>query len=98
MENSSSLNEKIKTYVPWFVAGFLLLTVLRTTDVISEDLGLQARGLSKLLFIVAMAGLGLGVDVREVGAVGARVALTILATMSFMIMLALVGIPILDLG
>ena len=45
-----------------------------------------------------MAGLGLGVDVREVGAVGARVALTILATMSFMIALALVGIPLLDLG
>ena len=97
-ENSSSLKEKIKTYIPWFVAGFLLLTLLRTADVISQDLGLQARELSKLLFVVAMAGLGLGVDVREVGAVGTRVAITILATMSFMIALALVGIPLLDLG
>ena len=97
-DNSSSLTEKIKTYVPWFVAGFLILTVLRTTDVISEDIGLQARSISKLLFVVAMAGLGLGVDVREVGAVGPRVAVTILGTMCFMIVLALVGIQVLDLG
>lgn len=96
-DNSGELKNKIKTYVPWFVVGFLVLAVLRSTDIISEDVGLDVRTVSKLLFTVAMVGLGLGVDVREVGAVGPKVAVTILGTMAFMITLGLVGIEVLDL-
>jgi uncharacterized integral membrane protein (TIGR00698 family) len=89
--------ERVKLYVPWFVAGFLLFAVLRSTGVISDSLGDDAKTLSKLLFVGAMVGLGLGVDLRKVGAVGPRVAATILVSMSFMIVVSVVGTFAFDL-
>jgi len=94
---SQSMWQRTKLYVPWFVAGFLLLAALRSTGVISEGTGDDAKALSKLLFVVAMVGLGIGVDLKKVGAVGPRVAVTILAAMGFMIIISLVGTSILDL-
>ena len=94
---ASTLGRQLRTYVPWFVAGFLLLAALRSAGVISEALGDDAKTLSKLLFIAAMVGLGLGVDLKRVRSVGARVAATILAAMSFMIIVSLVGTFALDL-
>jgi uncharacterized integral membrane protein (TIGR00698 family) len=94
---SQTTMERVKLYVPWFVAGFLLFAVLRSSGVISDSLGDDAKTLSKLLFVGAMVGLGLGVDLRKVGAVGPRVAATILVSMSFMIVVALVGTFAFDL-
>ena len=89
--------ERVKLYVPWFVAGFLVFAILRSSGVISDSLGDDAKTLSKLLFVGAMVGLGLGVDLRKVGAVGPRVAATILVSMSFMIAVGLVGTFAFDL-
>jgi uncharacterized integral membrane protein (TIGR00698 family) len=99
-DNSAPLQstwQRTKLYVPWFVAGFLLLAALRSAGVIPEGTGDDAKTLSKLLFVVAMVGLGIGVDLKKVGAVGPRVAATILAAMGFMIIISLVGTSILDL-
>ena len=95
--DSKDLVSKIKTYVPWFVAGFIILMLLRSVDVIPESVGTQAQKVSKLLFILAMAGLGLGVDIKAVRTVGIRVAATILGTMCFMIIVALIGSTVLEL-
>lgn len=89
--------QRTKVYVPWFVAGFLVLAALRSTGVVPEGTGDDAKTLSKLLFVVAMVGLGIGVDLKKVGAVGPRVAVTILAAMAFMIVTGLVGTSVLDL-
>ena len=94
---SQTAMERAKLYLPWFVAGFLLFAVLRSTGVISDGLGDHAKTLSKLLFVGAMVGLGLGVDLRKVGAVGPRVAATILVSMSFMIIVSVVGTFVFDL-
>lgn len=94
---SQSMWQRMKLYVPWFVAGFLLLAALRSAGVIPEGTGDDAKTLSKLLFVVAMVGLGIGVDLKKVGAVGPRVAATILAAMGFMIIVSLVGTSVLDL-
>lgn len=94
---AQSMWSRIKVYVPWFVAGFLVLATLRSTGIIPEDLGDRASTLSKLLFIGAMVGLGLGVDLKKVGAVGRKVAATILAAMSFMIIVSLVGTFVFDI-
>jgi uncharacterized integral membrane protein (TIGR00698 family) len=94
---ASTLGRQLRTYVPWFVAGFLLLAALRSSGVVSEALGDDAKTVSKLLFIAAMVGLGLGVDLKRVRSVGPRVAATILAAMSFMIVVSLVGTFALDL-
>ncbi len=89
--------QRIQGFVPWFVAGFVVLALLRSTDVISAGVGDDAKELSKSLFIVAMVGLGLGVDLKNVRAVGPRVATTVLATMAFMIVVSLAGTALFDL-
>jgi uncharacterized integral membrane protein (TIGR00698 family) len=94
---SQTMWERTKLYVPWFVAGFLVLAALRSAGVVPEGTGDDAKVLSKLLFVVAMVGLGIGVDLKKVGAVGPRVAATILAAMTFMIVTGLVGTSVLDL-
>jgi uncharacterized integral membrane protein (TIGR00698 family) len=93
----ASWSRRVATYVPWFVAGFLALALLRTTGVVSDGLGGRAQSLSTVLFIVAMAGLGFGVDLKHVRAVGPRVAAAVLASMGFMILASLAGTALLQL-
>jgi len=94
---SKTLTQQLKVYVPWFVAGFLFLAALRSLEVIGADLGDDAKTLSKVLFAVAMVGLGLGVNLKNVGAVGPKVAATVLAAMAFMILTGTIGTFALDL-
>ncbi len=53
---------------------------------------------SKLLFVVAMAGLGYGVNVGKIWTVGPRLAVTVVAAASFMVVLALLGTSLLDIS
>jgi uncharacterized integral membrane protein (TIGR00698 family) len=76
--------------VPWFVAGFLCLAVLRTIGVLPQGLGDAARESSRLLTIVAMAALGLTVDLASVRQSGRAVATLVLALTLFSIALGLV--------
>lgn len=61
--------------VPWFIVGFVAFAALRTAGVLPEPLVSGARTLSHLLTLVAMAALGLSVELRAMKAVGPRVAL-----------------------
>lgn len=78
--------------------GFLLLAVFRTVDLIPTGVGTQAETLSKPLTIVAMAGLGLGVELRDVRKAGLRVGLVIAGMLVLLIALALTLIKTLHLG
>ncbi|MDP6823988.1 MAG: putative sulfate exporter family transporter [Dehalococcoidia bacterium] len=86
----------VTQYVPWFILGFIILSTLRSFGVIGEESGGQVRDVSKLLFVVAMVGIGLGVNLRSILSVGPRVALTIVTVLTFMIVLGLVGGSFLD--
>ena len=63
--------------LPWFIVGFLLLAALRSAGVIDAPLGARLKQLSGWLTILAMAALGLGVDLRALRKVGAEVVLTV---------------------
>jgi uncharacterized integral membrane protein (TIGR00698 family) len=83
--------------VPWFIVGFILLAVLRSTGIIPSAVAAPVREISRLLTIVAMAALGLGVDLRSVARAGARVSLTVLTSLVALLlmsigMIALLGI------
>ena len=83
--------------VPWFIVGFIVLAVLRSTGIIPVAVAAPVRELSRLLTIVAMAALGLGVDVRSVARAGSRVSLTVVLSLAAMLlmsigMIALLGI------
>ncbi len=74
-------------YVPWFVAGFLALAALRSLGLVPDAAVGPLRFVAGLLTAVAMAGLGLGVDLRAVARTGPRVVAA--ATASLLILLGL---------
>ncbi len=68
----------LRKYLPWFVIGFGICAALRTSGLVPEVLVSPATEGSRILTAVAMAGLGLGVDIRTVRASGPRVAVVVL--------------------
>ena len=76
-------------FVPWFIAGFVLLGVARSLGLLPASMATPLRELSRWLTIVAMAALGLGVDVRALRQVGLPVSATILASLGLLIMVSL---------
>lgn len=61
--------------VPWFITGFLVMAALRGIGAVPAELVAPLRDLARLLTIVALAALGLGVNLGTLRAVGPRVAL-----------------------
>jgi len=73
--------------VPWFILGFLGLALLRSLGAVPEVLLQVAMPAATLLTIIAMAALGLGVDLKVLGRVGGRVTLAV--TLSLLVLLAI---------
>ena len=67
--------------ISWFIVGFVVLAAVRATGVLPPALVIWARIVSGALTIVAMAALGLGVDVRVLRRVGAPVTATAIAAL-----------------
>jgi uncharacterized integral membrane protein (TIGR00698 family) len=99
-EEGEGTNLTFGKLVPWFVTGFLLMAVLRTIGIISPSLNvrsLDASDLSRALTTLAMAGLGLGVNVRTVRTVGPRVAVEVVGSLLLLMTLSLAAIYLLHL-
>lgn len=71
--------------IPWFIVGFVALAAVRATGVLPPAVVNWARIVSGALTIVAMAALGLGVDVRVLRRVGAPVTATALAALALLL-------------
>jgi uncharacterized integral membrane protein (TIGR00698 family) len=67
--------------VPWFIIGFLLLTLLRSLGFIPQNLVEPLRTVASILTTISMAALGLGVDVRKVAQAGLRVTAAVTASL-----------------
>jgi len=88
---------QLSKFLPWFVIGFAICAILRTSGLIPESLVPFATDSSRILTAVAMAGLGLGVDIRSVRATGSRVIgvvliLTVMLVTSAFILTGVLGI------
>jgi uncharacterized integral membrane protein (TIGR00698 family) len=84
--------------VPWYIVGFALATALRTAEVIPASTGDLVREVARALTVVAMAGLGLAVDLRVVRRVGPRVGSTVLVSLALMLTLSLVLVRLLHVA
>ena len=73
--------------VPWFIVGFLVLAALRSTGVLPTEAAAPARAISGWLTILAMAALGLGVDLRAIARVGRPVMLTVTGSLGVLVAL-----------
>ncbi len=89
---------QLARFVPWFIAGFLVLALLRSTGSIPDLWIAPMRSLSTWLTVGAMAALGLGVDLRVVGRVGRPVIITVSASLAVLIVLAIALIRLLAIG
>ena len=84
--------------VPWFIIGFLVVLAIRSVGLIPESVLPAITRVAALLTTIAMAALGLGVDIRVVARSGARVTLAVtlslivLGAMSYGLIL-LMGMP-----
>jgi uncharacterized integral membrane protein (TIGR00698 family) len=67
--------------VPWFIVGFLALAAARSAGLIPQDFLRPLRMIAALLTTIAMAALGLGVDVRVVAKAGLRVTVAVTASL-----------------
>ena len=82
--------------VPWFILGFLALATARSLGAIPDAAVAPLAKLAGFLTVVSMAALGLGVDVRVLARVGARVTLAV--TGSLLVLLAISVLLIRGLG
>ncbi|MBO9379216.1 putative sulfate exporter family transporter [Sphingomonas histidinilytica] len=78
---------RLALILPWFIVGFLLLAVLRSVGLLPAAAVGAADHVAGLLTVVAMAALGLGVDLRSVAAAGPRV--TAVVTLSLCLLAAI---------
>ena len=67
--------------VPWFIVGFLVLMLARSLGLFPPALVHHVTRTAAVLTTVAMAALGLGVDIRVVARSGVRVTLAVTASL-----------------
>jgi uncharacterized integral membrane protein (TIGR00698 family) len=89
---------RLNEVVPWFILGFLIVLLVRSLGLIPEAWLPAITRTAALLTTIAMAALGLGVDVRVVARSGVRVTLAVtvslivLGIMSYAL-IRLLGLP-----
>jgi uncharacterized integral membrane protein (TIGR00698 family) len=67
--------------VPWFIIGFLVMLLMRSSGLIPAFVLPAVTRIAALLTTIAMAALGLGVDVRIVAKTGLRVTAAVTASL-----------------
>jgi uncharacterized integral membrane protein (TIGR00698 family) len=81
--------------LPWFIVGFVVLATIRSLGLVPESVQDIPPMLASGLTVIAMAGLGLSVDIRAIAAAGGRVivaaslSLAVLLGVSYLAILAL---------
>jgi uncharacterized integral membrane protein (TIGR00698 family) len=68
---------RFREMIPWFITGFLALMLIRSLGLIPAAMVPPVTHAAALLTTIAMAGLGLGVDLRTVARTGLRVTLAV---------------------
>jgi uncharacterized integral membrane protein (TIGR00698 family) len=84
--------------VPWFIIGFIVMALARSFGLIPEPLLQPLATLATALTVLAMAGLGLGVDLRGLAAAGPRVSLVVTLSLVLLAAMALGLIGLLGLA
>jgi uncharacterized integral membrane protein (TIGR00698 family) len=74
----------LKELVPWFIVGFLVVLAARSLDLMPAAILPGITHTAAVLTTVAMAALGLGVDVRVVARTGVRVTLAVTGSLIFL--------------
>lgn len=63
---------KVSKIFPWFLLGFLCMSVLNTMGVFNENLVEQITAVSKFIILMAMVSVGLGADFKKIREIGLK--------------------------
>ncbi len=84
--------------LPLFVAGFLAMVVLNSAVDLPVEVLRQAKNLERVLLAAALVGLGAGVDVRKLRAIGPRPLVLGLASWVLIATMTAIGVVVLGIG
>ena len=79
---------RLTRFIPWFIIGFLVMAMLRSTGAIPAAWIAPTQSISSWLMIGSMAALGLGVDLKAISKVGRPVMITVTASLTVLIVLS----------
>jgi uncharacterized integral membrane protein (TIGR00698 family) len=79
---------QLTRFVPWFIIGFLVLAICRSSGVIPSAGADAMKSVSMWLTVASMAALGLGVDLKAITKVGRPVIATVTASLLVLIVLS----------
>jgi uncharacterized integral membrane protein (TIGR00698 family) len=80
-DRPNSRAPRLRELVPWFITGFLVVLAIRSFGLIPQAILPAITRIAAILTTVAMAALGLGVDVKAVARVGVRVTAAVMASL-----------------
>jgi uncharacterized integral membrane protein (TIGR00698 family) len=83
-QSGSSTRPRLAELVPWFIVGFLVVLAARSLDLIPTAFLPAITRTAAVLTTVAMAALGMGVDVRVVARTGLRVTVAVTGSLIFL--------------
>ncbi|MBS0363518.1 MAG: putative sulfate exporter family transporter [Proteobacteria bacterium] len=89
---------RLHQLVPWFIVAFLALIAVRSAGFVPSDLVAPASTVTGWLTVVAMAALGLAVDLPAMAKVGPRAAATVTLSLVFLGALAFGVLKVLGLA
>ncbi|WP_088072890.1 YeiH family protein [Gottfriedia luciferensis] len=87
-------NEKVKIQFPWYIIGFLILCGLNSIGSIPSWASNLSNNTSHLLEIIALAAIGLNVNLKMIIKQGRSLSLYALSIVGFQIIIAIVFIQI----
>ena len=90
-------NKKISTYVPWFVVGFILASIVGSIEIIPESIINIINDTSKILFSISMAGIGLTVAFKDLKVSALKISFAVLFSSVLMVGFAIIGITLFKL-
>ena len=86
-----------RLFIPWFIIGFIA-TVLLANIITFPIVFLEyTRNMSSILFVVALAAIGLKIELKEIQQTAWQVIATVLFANMFLLIIAVLGINLLHL-
>uniref|UniRef100_UPI0035CF98FA YeiH family protein n=1 Tax=Bartonella sp. AP58NXGY TaxID=3243498 RepID=UPI0035CF98FA len=92
---SAETRFRLHTLVPWFIIGFIMMMLVRSSNLIPETALNSIKFIAQLFTVISMAALGLGVDIRSLKKAGWRI---ILASSCSIIILGICSLTMIQLN
>ena len=92
--NSKSISkfQNISTYIPWFIIGFIIASIIGSLNLLPNTLIDYISSLTKILFAISMAGIGLTVNIKDLKGSALKVSMAVIFATLLMITIGVIGI------